>query len=152
MKFSTYDAFVILSSERFTEIDKMIADEVRKIKKPFFFARTKMDEVMRNHRRDMKEEFDAFETSDQIREDCKKHLDKDSKIFLIANVPQSELEEDFLEEKFPGIHFDNMDLRMAIIESLPDIQKTALGKKLTMLFIIILINIISKLLKSRYSS
>ena len=27
MKFSTFDAFVILSSERFTEIDKMIADD-----------------------------------------------------------------------------------------------------------------------------
>lgn len=123
MGFSTFDAFVILSSERFTEIDKMIADEVQRIKKPFFFARTKMDEVMRNERK--KKKFDASKTSDKIREDCRKYLGADRKIFLIANALQSDLEVDFPEEKFPGIRFDNMDLRVEITQSLPKMQKTA---------------------------
>ena len=129
MKFWTYDAFIILSSERFTAIDKAIAEEIQQIKKPFFFARTKMDEVMKNRRRRLKDEFDASSTSDEIREDCRKQLGQGSKIFLIANVPPSELEEDFPEEKFPGIHFDNMDLRVEMTQSLPKMQKTAFGKK-----------------------
>ena len=131
MEFSTYDAFVILSCDRFTEIDKMVADEVQKIKKPFFFARTKLDHVMKDQRRTLKEQFNASSTSDEIREDCRKQLGlgETQKIFLIANVSQSELEEDFPEEKFPGIQFDNMDLKVEITQSLPEIQKTALGRK-----------------------
>ena len=130
MEFLTYDAFVILSSERFTDIDKMIADEVQRIRKPFFFARAKMDHVMKDQKRMLKDKFDALSTSDHIREDCRKQLGhgETRKIFLIANVSQSELEEDFPEEKFPGIQFDNMDLKVEITQSLPEIQKTALGK------------------------
>merc|ERR1712037_876612 len=41
MKFDEYNAFILLSSERFTEIDNMIAKEIEGMNKPFFFARTK---------------------------------------------------------------------------------------------------------------
>ena len=58
-EFSTNDTFVILSSERFTEIDQMIADEVKRIKKLFFFARTKMDNAMRDQKRKLKRKFNA---------------------------------------------------------------------------------------------
>ena len=53
------------------------------------------------------------------------------KVFLIANLPLSVLVRQFPAKDFPGIHFDNMDLRMEITQSLPKIQKTAsaLGKK-----------------------
>ena len=122
-EFSSYDAFVLLSSERFTEIDQMIADEVKRIKKPFFFARTKMDNAMRDQKRKLKMKFDASKTSDHVREDCRKQLGPSSKIFLIANVGDSDL-----AEEFPGIRFDNMDLTKEITQSLPDLQKAALGK------------------------
>ena len=73
MEFSTYDAFVILFCDRFTDIDRMIVDEVRKIKKPFFFARTKMDNTIRDEKL-TKKNFDASRTLDRIRKDCQKQL------------------------------------------------------------------------------
>ena len=127
MEFSKYDAFVLLSCDRFTEIDKMIAEEIKQIKKPFFFARTKMDNVMRDRKRRLKLKFDHSTASQQIKGKCLEHLGKDSqdKIFLIANLPQPNL-----KKEFPDIHFGNEDLTAKITQSLPEIQKTALGKKI----------------------
>ena len=70
MKFKTYDAFVILSSVRFTEIDQNIAKEVQKLGKPFFFARTKMDNAICDDQKKKKKNFNPSSTADQICEDC----------------------------------------------------------------------------------
>lgn len=124
MKFSQYDAFVLLSSERFTEIDKMIADEVSKIKKPFFFARTKMDNVMRDQKRTKKAKFNLEETKAQIIQNCQKQIGGEPEIFLIANIPD-------LSTDFPDIQFDNDHLKKELAEKLPELQKTALVFSLT---------------------
>ena len=128
MDFPKYDAFVILSCDRFTEIDKMIADEAKKLDKPIFFARTKMDEALRNQKKKLKQKFDKSLEIKKVKENIKKDLynndkDNDDNIFLIVNLPPTD--EDLLE------HFsdnDNSKLRSAIVESLPNIQKKALGK------------------------
>eukprot|EP00090_Calanus_glacialis_P018086 TRINITY_DN28041_c0_g1_i1.p1 TRINITY_DN28041_c0_g1~~TRINITY_DN28041_c0_g1_i1.p1 ORF type:complete len:428 (-),score=101.39 TRINITY_DN28041_c0_g1_i1:24-1307(-) len=126
MKFSAYDGFVLLSSERFTEIDNMIADEISKINKPFFFARTKMDNAMRDQKREDKDKFNSEETKEQIRKECQKHIGEKQKIFLISNLPDIDL-----STEFPDIQFDNNLLKIALAEKLPEIQKTALVFSLT---------------------
>ena len=127
MKFDEYDAFILLSSERFTEIDNMIAKEIEGMGKPFFFARTKMDHAMRDEKRKYRKKFDPGATADKIQKDCQKHLERPDgtfpKIYLIANIPAEELKEDFGD-----IEFDNSKLTVAIAESLPELQKEAFGE------------------------
>ena len=132
MKFSTYDAFIILSSERFTEIDTMLVKEIQKLNKPFFFARTKMDNAMRDEKRNNKKSFKASSTSQQIRADCEEQLGEDHKerIFLIANLLDDDLKEEFTEEKYPDIKFENEDLTKAIAAALPKLQRQALGEEI----------------------
>eukprot|EP00092_Neocalanus_flemingeri_P101244 GFUD01129449.1.p1 GENE.GFUD01129449.1~~GFUD01129449.1.p1 ORF type:complete len:418 (-),score=94.94 GFUD01129449.1:256-1509(-) len=119
MDFKRYDAFVILSSGRFLEVDKIISKEVKELKKPFFFGKTKMDEVLRNARR--KRNFDSQESQEKIRSDCQAQLGggPDTRIFLIASIPEHELEEIFPDNQ-------NEALKQAIIDSLPELQRTAL--------------------------
>ena len=128
MKFKTYDAFVILSSVRFTEIDQNIAKEVQKLGKPFFFARTKMDNAIRDDQRKKKKNFNPSSTADQIREDCLNKLGDEhkEKIFLISNLLEDELTK--FSSDYGGIQFDNEALTTAMVEGLPEIQKQALGK------------------------
>jgi len=126
MEFNKFDAFVLLSSERFTEIDKMIANEIQMLGKPYFFARTKMDDAMRNQKRTLKRKFDPKKEADKIRADCQKHLrvSSSTKIFLIANLPDDDLRKDFPQN-------DNDLLKIEIINKLPDIQKHSLVFALT---------------------
>jgi small GTP-binding protein len=126
MEFIKYDAFVILSSERFTETDQTIAGEVRKIYKPFYFARTKMDDSIRDQMGEDEHNFDAQETATKIRDDCRKYMNVTSKIFLIANLPDSTMTKEFKDIDF---QIENNILKEQIVKDLPEIQKTALGKK-----------------------
>ena len=128
MEFKTYDAFVILSSVRFTEIDQNIAKEVQKLGKPFFFARTKMDNAIRDDQRKKKKNFNPASTADQIREDCLNKLGDEhrEKIFLISNLLEDELTK--FSSDLGGIQFDNAALTTAMVDGLPEIQKQALGK------------------------
>ena len=132
MKFHKYDAFILLSSERFTQIDNMIAQEIKGMGKPFFFARTKMDNAMRDEKkkdekRKTKTKFDPSATADKIRKDCQEHLKRPDgtfpKIYLIANLSAEEL-----NKEFGDIKFDNNELTHDTIESLPELQKAALGE------------------------
>ena len=84
---------LVLSSVRFTEIDQNIAKEVQKLGKPFFFARTKMDNAIRDDQRKKKKNFNPTSTADQIREDCLNKLvdEHREKIFLISNLLEDEL-------------------------------------------------------------
>ncbi|KAL1276961.1 hypothetical protein QQF64_023634 [Cirrhinus molitorella] len=51
VKFNTYDFFIILNSERFMEHDIMLAKEIRKQKKSFYFVRSKIDNDITSERK-----------------------------------------------------------------------------------------------------
>ena len=67
MKFKDYDAFIILTKDRFYETDKEIARQIRELGKPFFFARTQMDSTMQNEASDRGGKFNEEETMEKIR-------------------------------------------------------------------------------------
>eukprot|EP00092_Neocalanus_flemingeri_P000019 GFUD01000019.1.p1 GENE.GFUD01000019.1~~GFUD01000019.1.p1 ORF type:complete len:424 (+),score=101.58 GFUD01000019.1:41-1312(+) len=121
MEFSMYDAFVLLSSGSFLEVDKTISKEVKDLEKPLFFAKTKMDEVLRNAKRVKRRNFNSLETQGEIVSNSQAELGggPDTRIFLIASIPEHELEELFPDNQ-------NEDLKQAIMDSLPELQRTAL--------------------------
>ncbi|XP_055057559.2 interferon-inducible GTPase 5-like [Misgurnus anguillicaudatus] len=112
VKFDTYDFFIILSSERFCENDIMLANEIKKKKKNFYFVRSKIDNDISSEER--KKGFNEQKVLSLIREDCEKNVKKvgNPKVFLISSYD--------LEK------YDLEDLRMTLKEDLPIHKRSAL--------------------------
>ncbi|XP_050957151.1 interferon-inducible GTPase 5-like [Labeo rohita] len=112
VKFDTYDFFIILNSERFMQNDIMLAKEVRKRKKNFYFVRSKIDSDIFAEQR--KRGFDEKEVLSRIRGDCQKNLKElgDPKVFLISSF---ELDK-----------YDFEMLQNTLVEELPIHKKSAL--------------------------
>ncbi|XP_028404347.1 uncharacterized protein LOC114526992 [Dendronephthya gigantea] len=89
IKIMEYDAFIIMTSERFGKITKALAEKLKSINKPFFFTRTKIDNDVKDNaeRRNIAETI----TLQTIKTDCSKSLKlanaplNDNDIFLISN-------------------------------------------------------------------
>ena len=90
-QFDKYDTFLILSCTRFTTNDVMLAQEIRKQGKSFFFIRTKIDVDCLAEKR--KKSFNEANMLRDIRIDCLKNLVEEGynpisgedNIFLISN-------------------------------------------------------------------
>ncbi|KAF4115344.1 hypothetical protein G5714_002833 [Onychostoma macrolepis] len=130
VKFDTYDFFIILASERFTENDIMLAKEIRKQKKSFYFVRSKIDNDMSSEKK--KKGFDKQKVLSIIREDCQKNLKDlgDPKVFLISSYDleeydfeslQNTLEDDLPEHK-----------KYALLQAWPVCSAASLEKKIKM--------------------
>ena len=82
----TYDTFLILSADRFTENDLQLAKRVRAMEKSFFFVRTKIDQDVWNEKKRKGIEEDV--TLSVIRKDCLENLtdwgSDDKDVFLIC--------------------------------------------------------------------
>lgn len=85
MQFKRYDFFIIVSSERFKENDIMLANEIKKRKKLFYFVRSKIDNDIRAE--ETKKSFDKEETLSQIKLNCLENLKEieNPKVFLISS-------------------------------------------------------------------
>ena len=87
MKFQDYDAFVLVTANRFTENDKTIATMIEtNYKKPFFFCRSKMDATMEEEAINEEDDFDPEATEREVRDDCRVELGQAKKIYLISQV------------------------------------------------------------------
>lgn len=122
-----FHAFIFLTSDRFCEGDIFILNEIKKRKKPYFFARTKMDEVAWNLGKrlvgNLAPSWDAKwkKEKEDIAKDCLKNLnDATVPIYLISRE-DSEFIGDGVTATFP----DNQRLKEALIDQLPDLQKAA---------------------------
>ena len=120
MEFDKFDAFIILSSERFTEIDSKIAKAVQERGKTYFFCRSKVDNDVNAERRRFKKariRFSQDEVEAKIREDSLRNLTRvggaSGHIYLLNSLDDSE--------------YDFNKLKMDILEALPAIKSEALG-------------------------
>lgn len=78
--FEKFDFFIIISADRFRENDVKLAQEIQRMKKKFYFVRSKIDHNLRDAEKSQRE-FDAEKTLEQIREDCIK-----GKVFQVSNI------------------------------------------------------------------
>ncbi|XP_077068999.1 interferon-inducible GTPase 5-like [Siphateles boraxobius] len=128
VKLDTYDFFIILSSERFMQNDIMLAKEIRKQKKNFYFVRSKIDNDTRAEEK--KKGFDEQKVLAIIREDCQKNLKElgDPKVFLISSFDLEkydfEILQNTLEEELPD------HKRSALLQAWPVCSAASLEKKI----------------------
>lgn len=82
-----FDTFLIIASTRFTEFHRKFAEEVASIGKSFFFVRSKIDDAIRNEKRD--NDLEEKETIEKVTKDCVERLKgtnfSEENIFLISN-------------------------------------------------------------------
>lgn len=135
VNFHTYDFFIILASERFKENHVMLAKEIAKQGKIFYFVRTKIDNDVMSQMKSRKQPVKEDAILEEIRKDCEENLKKAglprSKVFLISSFEldkydfQRLLEE--LEIELPG-----HKLRAFLI-SLPNISQNIIQRKKVLL-------------------
>ncbi|XP_051960617.1 interferon-inducible GTPase 5-like [Xyrauchen texanus] len=86
VQFERYDFFIIIASDRFRECHADLVKEIKRMKKNFYFIRSKIDSSIDAERR--KKNFDEKKTLDNIREDCVNGLRgigvEDPDVFLIS--------------------------------------------------------------------
>ncbi|XP_042338328.1 T-cell-specific guanine nucleotide triphosphate-binding protein 2-like, partial [Plectropomus leopardus] len=68
--FERFDFFIIISADRFRENDVTLAQEIKKMKKKFYFVRSKIDTDLRNEERRQRSEFNKEMTLEYIRVNC----------------------------------------------------------------------------------
>uniref|UniRef100_A0A3Q0S178 IRG-type G domain-containing protein n=1 Tax=Amphilophus citrinellus TaxID=61819 RepID=A0A3Q0S178_AMPCI len=87
VEFEKFDFFIIISATRFKENDVKLAKKIQKMKKKFYFVRSKIDNDIRAAER-MKG-FNEEESLTQMREDCVKGLKgqgiKSPQVFLVSS-------------------------------------------------------------------
>uniref|UniRef100_A0A3B1JIF1 Interferon-inducible GTPase 5-like n=1 Tax=Astyanax mexicanus TaxID=7994 RepID=A0A3B1JIF1_ASTMX len=123
MHFEKYDFFFIISSERFTENDLMLAKEIQKRKKKFYFIRSKIDQ---------EEEKEEEEALSKIRIDCRKNLKElgTPHVFLISSKDLSEFD---FEELVSTLDADlPAHKHCALLQSVPVTSVAMLEKKISM--------------------
>ncbi|XP_058602786.1 interferon-inducible GTPase 5-like [Onychostoma macrolepis] len=130
VKFDTYDFFIIINSERFTENDVMLAKEIKKRKKNFYFIRSKIDNDIRAEKK--KRRFNKKKILNKIREDCQINLKElgDPKVFLISSFELEKYDferlQNTLEEELPE------HKRSALLQAWPVCSAESLEKKIKM--------------------
>ncbi|XP_063353841.1 interferon-inducible GTPase 5-like [Pelmatolapia mariae] len=87
VKFEKYDFFIIMSDTRFRENDVKLAREIQRMKKKFYFVRSKIDNDLRAERRNR--DFSEERTLTKIRDDCVKGLRglgvESPQVFLVSS-------------------------------------------------------------------
>ncbi|XP_016114366.1 interferon-inducible GTPase 5-like [Sinocyclocheilus grahami] len=128
VEFNTYDFFIILNSVRFTENDIMLAKEIRKQKKSFYFVRSKIDNDIAAEKK--KTGFDEQKVLSLIREYCQKNLKElgDPRVFLISSCDLEEYDfellQNVLEDELPEHKKD------ALLQAWPVCSAASLEKKI----------------------
>ncbi|XP_054854905.1 interferon-inducible GTPase 5-like [Eublepharis macularius] len=127
--FKEYDFFVIVASNRFTTNDVLLAREILKMKKKFYYVRTKVDVSVDSERR--KPNFCEEKCLDKIREYCCDNLAKAGEsnplVFLISRWDLNMFDFPHLQVTLEN---DLDDLKKyALIASMPAFSRDVLKKK-----------------------
>ncbi|XP_070620870.1 interferon-gamma-inducible GTPase 10-like [Erythrolamprus reginae] len=87
VQFETYDVFTLIVTDRFTENDAFLAMEIQRMRKKFYFVRSKIDISIESEKR--KRNFNMEETLENIRNYCEENLEASAelpaRVFLVSN-------------------------------------------------------------------
>ncbi|XP_042196585.1 interferon-inducible GTPase 5-like [Callorhinchus milii] len=112
IKFKRYDFFIIISHTRFTENDTLLAKEIKRLGKNFYFVRSKVDNDL-NGLGEEGIDYNKEAELEKIRKDCVSNLEKAGiqfpSVFLISSLKLDQ--------------FDFLILRETLANDLPDIKK-----------------------------
>ncbi|XP_036053003.1 T-cell-specific guanine nucleotide triphosphate-binding protein 2-like [Onychomys torridus] len=90
MKFQEYDFFVIVSATRFRENDAQLAKAIARMKKNFYFVRTKIDSDLWNEKNCRPRTYNKEKLLEDIRKDCVEKLQRanvaSSRVFLVSSI------------------------------------------------------------------
>lgn len=130
MKLATYDFFIIISNDRFKENDAKLAKEIDKMKKNFYFVRSKVDHNIQDDkrsRRDFTEESTLMRITDNSIKELEKLDIKSPKVFLVSSFDLHLYEFrdlwDTLEKELPEHQRD------ALLLALPNISLNVVEQK-----------------------
>ncbi|XP_048850616.1 interferon-inducible GTPase 5-like [Brienomyrus brachyistius] len=133
VEFNRYDFFIIIASERFRSCNVQLAKEIQKMKKRFYFVRSKIDNDIRAEKR--KQNFDYGKTLQKIRDDCIKGLQKEGitspTVFLISSFELRSYDFALLEETMEKELPEHK--RHLLLLSLPNITQEINKKKAAVL-------------------
>ncbi|XP_059833359.1 interferon-inducible GTPase 5-like [Hypanus sabinus] len=106
MEFGRYDFFIIISANRFKENDAILAKEIKKLGKNFYFVRAKVDQDIYSMTKGGKKKINVEEKLDIIRSDCVNNLRKvgiqTPPVFLISSFEQDRYDFNCLNDKLEG--------------------------------------------------
>ncbi|KAL7380228.1 hypothetical protein ABVT39_014125 [Epinephelus coioides] len=87
--FERFDFFIIISDTRFRENDAKLVQEIQRMKKKFYFVRSKIDNTVRDEERRLRSKFNAERTLKQIRDNCIHGLQRQGvespQVFLVSS-------------------------------------------------------------------
>ncbi|XP_074548384.1 interferon-gamma-inducible GTPase 10-like [Halichoeres trimaculatus] len=129
--FERFDFFVIISSDRFRENDVKLAKEIKRMKKKFYFVRSKIDNNIRDERRCQGGQLSPEWALTKIRKNCIKGLQEQGfrspKVFLVSSFDlhlyDFSLLEQTLERKLPELK------REAFLLAMPNFSMEMIEKK-----------------------
>uniref|UniRef100_A0A3B1IYV2 IRG-type G domain-containing protein n=1 Tax=Astyanax mexicanus TaxID=7994 RepID=A0A3B1IYV2_ASTMX len=126
-----FDFFIIISSVRFKENEIMLAKEIQKRKKKFYFIRSKIDNDIDSERkrRKRKKTFNIEETLSKIRRDCQENLKElgNPPVFLISSWNLSAFD---FEELVSTLNSELPEHKQyALLQSVPITSMAMLEKK-----------------------
>ncbi|KAJ8373724.1 hypothetical protein SKAU_G00043040 [Synaphobranchus kaupii] len=129
VEFQRYDFFIIIISERFRDSNVQLATEIQRMKKSFYFVRSKIDSNIQAAQR--KKGFDKDKTLTKIKQDCIKGLRRigveSPTVFLISSFDLQlydfPLLEEMMEKELPK------EKRRVLLLSVPNITLTINQRK-----------------------
>ncbi|XP_066501161.1 interferon-inducible GTPase 5-like [Hoplias malabaricus] len=129
VKFDRYEFFLIVSSVRFRENDIMLAKEIKKKKKLFYFVRSKIDNDIKSEKR---KGIDKEKTLSKIRTNCEEELKRigNPNIFLVSSWDTSEFDfEKLIDALRSGLP---QSKKNTLLQSVPVYSVAILEKKVRM--------------------
>ncbi|KAK0131910.1 Interferon-inducible GTPase 5 [Merluccius polli] len=127
--FEKFDFFIIVSADRFKENDVMLAQEIKKMGKKFYYIRSKIDNNLRAAKR--KTKYNKGETLQKIRENCIQGLEDEGvtspQVFLVSLFDLHKYDfptlQETIERDMPSLKRD------VLILALPNVCRGNIHKK-----------------------
>ncbi|XP_030220104.1 interferon-inducible GTPase 5 [Gadus morhua] len=130
VEFKKYDFFIVVSGDRFSENDVMLAQEIKRMDKKFYFVRSKIDDNLRAEKKSQRN-YNEKNTLQQIRGYCIQELEKQglasSQVFLVSSFHLHLYDfstiQDTMEEELSSLK------KYALTLAFPNINQSSISKK-----------------------